>query len=286
MCVVSLVLLRLNRYPREFYLERVAHAHGDESIDYRHEAEHRTLTRLTEQKMNREIIKDNPCKDGGERAELDLTNSNATKKRRIIVADTSHSKFSPFKKDDNDETTHVDRDSASKSSVPTSSRDEKEPSPSTASATAAYNRLESTTPCRTSTLFVGGLHRRITDAHLHKLFQPYGNVVRIYQVMHKDPGPLQGLPKGYAFVEYDSVQSAADAIAKLNGRRLLNRTIAVKPAHQKSAVVDGGNGDDGNDKDNAIPDRKMVEREKSKIEDKIMRLKMAIEAKKRKNQQG
>ena len=107
--------------------------------------------------------------------------------------------------------------------------------------------------CNTSTIFVGGLHPRIGDIHLQKLFAPYGTIVRVHLVRHK-PGatPTQGNPtakskaplkhafgsqqsKGYAFVEYDTIESAQLAMERLDGKSLLGKNLVVRPSKKQSA---------------------------------------------------
>ena len=141
--------------------------------------------------------------------------------------------------------------------------------------------------CNTNTLFVGGLHRSITDAHLHKLFQPYGTVERVFQVFHKQsetthrPG-LAGKPKGYAFVEYDSISSAQSAMKHLDGRLLLKRTLIVRPAHSKSlSTSDSSSLEVIKKKENHPTNLQNIQKETSELELKIQEVKKAIEAKKK-----
>ena len=106
-------------------------------------------------------------------------------------------------------------------------------------------------PCNTTTLFVGSLHPRIADPHLQKLFSPYGSIKRIHIVTHKRAAVLPNKnlvaksktpskyaydfqhSKGYAFVEYDNVDSARMAISRLDGRSLLGKNLVVRPARRQ-----------------------------------------------------
>uniref|UniRef100_A0A7S4N508 RRM domain-containing protein n=1 Tax=Odontella aurita TaxID=265563 RepID=A0A7S4N508_9STRA len=153
------------------------------------------------------------------------------------------------------------------------------------STPSASNKISSDTiaaKCRTSTLFVGGLHPRVADVHLQKLFQPYGTITRIFQVKHKE-GSLIGQPKGYAFVEFLTVDSARSAIKRIDGRMLLGRTLHVRPAHNKTeggATPDenAGAGGSGGSKPT---DTRSLRKEKSEVESKIEAVKRAIEEKRR-----
>merc|ERR1719330_645842 len=84
----------------------------------------------------------------------------------------------------------------------------------------------------TSTCFVGSLHPRLTDAHLYKLFQKYGPVRNVFRCSHTE-GPRRGQPKSYAFVEYCDIETAAIAIGKLDGVKLLGKCLVVRPAERK-----------------------------------------------------
>ena len=113
------------------------------------------------------------------------------------------------------------------------------------------NESAESVPCNTSTLFVGSLHPRIADLHLQKLFSPYGPINRIHIVTHKTAAVpknnnLEGkskIPskyaftsqqsKGYAFVEYDNIDSARMAMSRLDGRSLLGKNLVVRPARKQ-----------------------------------------------------
>jgi RNA recognition motif-containing protein len=129
--------------------------------------------------------------------------------------------------------------------------------------------------CTTGSLFVGGLHPRVADVHLQKLFQPYGTVQRIFQCRH--PGNDQ--PKGFGFVEYESMESAQLALERLNGRVLLGRTLRVRPAKAKSEASSSSSGQ-GGILTTAIPtDLRSVQKQTSNIESRIEAVKRAIREK-------
>lgn len=139
--------------------------------------------------------------------------------------------------------------------------------------------------CRTATLFVGNLHPRIGDAHLQKLFSPYGTLNRVSIVKHSS-GVNMGQPRGYAFVEFASVESARMAIRRVDGRRLLNKTLAVRPAHEKTGASGGASDSEGRGSTSgtagagaSTPDPKKARKEKSEVESKIEAVKKAIEEK-------
>jgi len=128
--------------------------------------------------------------------------------------------------------------------------------------------------CQTATLFVGNLHPRIGDAHLTKLFSPYGTLNRISLVKNG----ASGQPKGYAFVEFNSVESARMAIRRVDGRVLLHRALAVRPANEKTGPAANDDGDRSSGID--VKDKRQVRKEKSEVLSKIEAVKRAIEEKK------
>jgi RNA recognition motif-containing protein len=87
-------------------------------------------------------------------------------------------------------------------------------------------------------LFVGNLHQSTSEGDLIKLFQFCGNVLSIDYVWHKS-GPLKGMPKGFAFIEMDTVVNAQRAVARLNGQVVRGKKLLVAPkadgnGHQQS----------------------------------------------------
>ena len=161
---------------------------------------------------------------------------------------------------------------SSSDTKPTPAADES----STAATSSAAEAMAS--KCQTATLFVGNLHPRIGDAHLTKLFSPYGTLNRVSLVKNG----ASGQPKGYAFVEFASVESARRAIRRVDGRMLLNKMLAVRPAHEKTGAAAGNANDDGdcNNGSRDIKDKRQVRKEKSEVLSKIEAVKRAIEEKK------
>lgn len=159
--------------------------------------------------------------------------------------------------------------------------------------------------CDTATLFVGGLHPRIRDLHLQKLFSPYGTISRIHVVSNTmgvgapassyvggRPGAHRGLEppsKGYAFVEYASVSSARMAMSRINGRILLGKNLTVRPARQRKPKVgngggfsnDGGGGISASIGGGGESGTVELRREYGAVQSKIEAVKRAIEEKKR-----
>lgn len=157
-----------------------------------------------------------------------------------------------------------------------------------------------TTPtCTSSTLYVSNLHTRISEPHLQKLFQRFGEIVRINLIRRvsgssgtsirgtRNNNPQAGGTKHkhkshhhnqqeqqnsytYAFVEFKTVQSATDAMQKVNGVTLLGMDLYVRPAHAKANESGTDNGE-GNQ-----VSLQSVKKQFSDVESKIDALKKTL----------
>lgn len=85
-------------------------------------------------------------------------------------------------------------------------------------------------------LYVGGLPYQTTEEELIGLFQQIGNVSTATIIIDR----ATGRSKGFGFVEMADAQEAQDAIARLNGTTLGNRTITVNEAQERPAGGRGG----------------------------------------------
>ena len=85
-------------------------------------------------------------------------------------------------------------------------------------------------------LYVGGLPYQTTEEELINLFQQVGNVATATIIIDR----ATGRSKGFGFVEMGDSQEAQDAIARLNGTSLGNRTITVNEAQERPAGGGGG----------------------------------------------
>jgi RNA recognition motif-containing protein len=75
-------------------------------------------------------------------------------------------------------------------------------------------------------IFVGNLTYETTEGDLRSLFAPFGEIARISVINDRETG----LPRGFAFVEMEDDQEAANAITNLNGREAAGRTLRVNEA--------------------------------------------------------
>ena len=85
-----------------------------------------------------------------------------------------------------------------------------------------------------STVWIGNIDPKATEAQVLKLVKPFGKVVKfdfIYSLKDNER-----IPRGYAFVTYDNYVSADKAIRGLNGLQVLNKTLKVQPASSTNTV--------------------------------------------------
>jgi multiple RNA-binding domain-containing protein 1 len=122
---------------------------------------------------------------------------------------------------------------------------------------------------QTTKVFIGGLHRNVTETHVEKLMMPYGSIVRVNLVLQ--PGSTTS--KGFAFCEYATIEQAAAAVAALDGRALLGRRLQVRPAYEKERPTTIGMATGGTKKGVS------KEKEQRNLETKIQALKRKIQEK-------
>ncbi|KAI0353124.1 hypothetical protein OH77DRAFT_664071 [Trametes cingulata] len=88
-------------------------------------------------------------------------------------------------------------------------------------------------------IFVGGLHRDLTEGDVITIFSQYGEIMDVNMPRDKETGK----PKGFAFVMYEDQRSTILAVDNLNGAKVLDRTIRVD--HVKKYRQPKEKGEDG-----------------------------------------
>ncbi|XP_043914211.1 probable RNA-binding protein 18 isoform X2 [Protopterus annectens] len=73
--------------------------------------------------------------------------------------------------------------------------------------------------------------------HLLKLLQKFGQVKQFDFLFHKS-GPLEGQPRGYCFVNFETKEEAEQAIQCLNGKLALSKKLVVRWAHAQVKKYD------------------------------------------------
>jgi cold-inducible RNA-binding protein len=85
-------------------------------------------------------------------------------------------------------------------------------------------------------LYVGNLSYSATEAELRELFGEVGTVVSVNVITDRETGR----PRGFAFVEMQTLEGAEAAIDELNGRALRDRNITVAEARPPRERPAGG----------------------------------------------
>ncbi|XP_057577110.1 probable RNA-binding protein 18 isoform X2 [Hippopotamus amphibius kiboko] len=78
--------------------------------------------------------------------------------------------------------------------------------------------------------------------HLLKLLQKFGTVKQFDFLFHKS-GALEGQPRGYCFVNFETKQEAEQAIQCLNGKLALSKKLVVRWAHAQVKRYDHNKND-------------------------------------------
>ena len=90
-------------------------------------------------------------------------------------------------------------------------------------------------------LYVGSLPYQTTDQDLSDLFGQVGQVLSATVITDRD----SGRSKGFGFVEMSDDQEARNAIDRLNGTTLGNRSIVVNEARERREQGGFGGGGGG-----------------------------------------
>lgn len=77
-------------------------------------------------------------------------------------------------------------------------------------------------------VYVGNLHNNVNEEQLRALFKPYGMVRSVNILMD-----MEGMSKGFGFVEMDEKNDAVRAIKHLNGSTFAEQEIVVSEAINK-----------------------------------------------------
>jgi len=87
-----------------------------------------------------------------------------------------------------------------------------------------------------SKLYVGNLPFSSSEDDLRELFETHGSVESVAIIMDRDTGR----PRGFAFVEMETNDSAQSAIRALDGTQFGGRSIRVNEAQDKRRGDSGG----------------------------------------------
>jgi RNA recognition motif-containing protein len=85
-------------------------------------------------------------------------------------------------------------------------------------------------------IYVGNLSYDMTEEQLRSEFAPFGEIESVAIPTDR----YSGRPRGFAFVEMPKVSEGQAAIAALNGKTLMERTLVVNAARPRSDDRGGG----------------------------------------------
>jgi RNA recognition motif-containing protein len=97
-------------------------------------------------------------------------------------------------------------------------------------------------------IYIGNLEYKVSEEQLTDLFGQYGEIKSVKVISDK----FTGRSKGFAFVEMETAEAGAQAIAALDGSAINNRNISVTEARPQEerperAPRQGGGGGYGRD---------------------------------------
>jgi len=110
------------------------------------------------------------------------------------------------------------------------------PHPTSSTESSSSNQEISATSVDSKRLWIGNLDPKLTEFHLLKLVQSFGTIQHFDFLFHRT-GPHVGQPRGYAFVTYEENTGARKCIQELDSKRILDRYVSVRWAHQASQTV-------------------------------------------------
>jgi RNA recognition motif-containing protein len=89
-----------------------------------------------------------------------------------------------------------------------------------------------------ATVYVGGLAPVVTSSHIHDAFIPFGEIVEVQ--LPKPDAPNSTEPhRGFAYVEYEDVSDAKEAIDNMDQSELFGRVLKVSQAKAPKSADEG-----------------------------------------------
>ncbi|KAK0651302.1 peptidyl-prolyl cis-trans isomerase E [Cercophora newfieldiana] len=90
----------------------------------------------------------------------------------------------------------------------------------------------------TSTVYIGGLASVVTAANLHDAFIPFGEIADVSLPKNENPNS-QDPHRGFAYVEFEDVEDAKEAIDNMDQSELFGRVIKVSAAKMPKSANSG-----------------------------------------------
>ncbi|KAH6676051.1 peptidyl-prolyl cis-trans isomerase E [Plectosphaerella plurivora] len=89
-----------------------------------------------------------------------------------------------------------------------------------------------------STVHVGGLASIVTAANVHDAFIPFGEIVDVNVPKNDKPNSTEA-HRGFAYVEFEDVDDAKEAIDNMDQSEFFGRTISVSAAKVPKSAEEG-----------------------------------------------
>ncbi|KAH7321152.1 hypothetical protein B0I35DRAFT_408142 [Stachybotrys elegans] len=89
-----------------------------------------------------------------------------------------------------------------------------------------------------ATVYVGGLAPIVTSSYIHDAFIPFGEIVEV-QLPESDGRNPGERHRGFAYVEYEDVADAKEAIDNMDQSELFGRIIKVSQAKAPKSADEG-----------------------------------------------
>ena len=87
-------------------------------------------------------------------------------------------------------------------------------------------------------IYVGNLSYGATDGDIESYFQKYGTIKDVKVITDRDTGRS----KGFAFVTFETPDSAQKAVTEADGKELNGRNLKVSIAREQQGRTGGGGG--------------------------------------------
>jgi len=81
-----------------------------------------------------------------------------------------------------------------------------------------------------ATVYVGGLGPQVTTGTLHDAFLPFGDIAEVTLPKNDKPDAQNSSHRGFAYVEFEDVDDAKEAIDNMDKSEIFGRVIKVTPA--------------------------------------------------------
>lgn len=89
-----------------------------------------------------------------------------------------------------------------------------------------------------STVYIGGLASMVTAANVHDAFIPFGEIVEVKLPKNDKPNSTEP-HRGFAYVEFEDVDDAKEAIDNMDQSEFFGRTINVSAAKVPKSAEEG-----------------------------------------------